>query len=134
MAVQVTNTLTAIITSTEDSTGNVFVNRGNGNPAVDSTTGLYVQQFKTGGAAVDTAIPYPVGQEIDQLYIKNNDPAAVITVKWTASGGGGVIKPVELQPGGMIMFWEPTTSKGVLSVTVASSVGSTFVEIFVGTI
>lgn len=133
MSVQITNTLTSFITATEDSTGNVVINRGNGNPAVDSTTALFVEQFKTLGAAVDTPIPFTVGAEIDQLYIKNNDAAAIITVKWTKSGGGAA-NVIDLQPGGLLNFWEPTTGKGVLSVTVASSIGSTFCEIFVGVI
>ena len=133
MAVQVTNTLTAIITSTEDTTGNVFVNRGTGNPTVDSTTGLYVQQFVTAGAAVDTAIPYPVGLAIDQLYIKNNDNVAVLTVKWTPAGGG-VTTIKTIKPGGQLIFWESVTGAGVSSVTIASSVGATFVELFVGSI
>jgi hypothetical protein len=137
MALQVTNTLTATITSTEDSTGNVAINRGNGNPAVDAVVGLYIEQFKTLGAGFDTKIPSISGldtAEIDQLYIKNNDANAIITVKWSPVAHGGQILALDLQPGSQLLLWETTTGRGVASVTVASSVGGTFCEIFIGSI
>lgn len=134
MAVQVTNTLTAFITSTEDTTGNVTINRGNGNPAVDSTLGQYTQQFKCLGIGVDTPVPFPTpGVEIDQLYIKNNDAAAIITVKWVPTSGA-LATIIKLTPGSMIMVWETTSGQGMGAVTVASTIAGSFCELFIGAI
>lgn len=131
MAQTVVSTLSANILSTEQATGNVVINRGTGNPNVTSTTALYVEQFITGAAGIDTIIPSPTVS--DMLYIRNLDAAAIITVKATPQGGVEAIIG-NLQPGSQLILWNTLTGKGWTNVKVASSVGTTGVEIFSGTI
>lgn len=126
----ITAVLTAFITATEDASNNVVVNRGTGNPSVDDISTQYSEQLVTGAINVDTAVPL-AATNVDQLYIRNLDAAADLTIKGTPQGGAAATLMI-LRPGGQFIFWNTATGKGLGTVTVASSVGATGYEIFSG--
>lgn len=135
----ITNTLVAVITAQEDNTNNVVINRGTGNPAVDCTAAQFSEVFKMLLAATDYQLPVPSTAVVpanicDCIYIKNNDPTAVVTVKWTPIGGGEA-SIINLQAnGGQIILWQPATGAGAGNIKVRTNVAGSSVEFFVGII
>ena len=135
----VINTLDATISSQDIDSGEEFISKKINSP-VQGRTGQYTQKFKTLAAGFDTQLPMSVGgtgaNGGSQIYIKNSDKNAVLTVKWTI--GAGVVSFIQLQPGGFIILWQPSaaTTVGTVpgTVSVASSVGGTYCEIFQGVI
>lgn len=126
----ITNTLLATITATEDSTQNVPINRGTGNPAYDSSVAegiLYIALL--GGANV---IPLPISPTC-QVYIKNNDSTKTVTVNWTPNGGvaGNVVL---LNPGEQIILWTKPggTTPGITALSLTPSAAGALVEYFLG--
>jgi hypothetical protein len=127
----VTNTLTATITSSEQSTGNVDINRSLGNLAFASDYG----QFSTyvpliAGANV---ITIPSGN-CTQVYVKNIDPTILVTVHLTATATAGTTTSAPIYPGGVWLTWgDPgvgtTPGYNVFSLT-SSGIG--VVEVFIG--
>lgn len=124
-----TNTLTATITSTEDSTGVIPVNRGLGNLAFDSNVAefCYYQKLSAG----DNTIALPDGKAF-QLYVKNIDPSLTLTVKYTPTGGVQQLSPL-LAPGDVFLFWQAVTNvaSGITALILNSS-GTALVEYFIG--
>lgn len=131
MAGNTTNGLTATITSTEDSTQNVPINRGTGNPAYDSTVGEFTFYYTLAAGANVIALPI---LHVTQLYIKNNDPSKTIQVTWTPNGGASA-SIINLNPGDIIMLWANpagATSPGITNLTLTSVAGGALVEFFFG--
>src|SRR5690242_13979175 len=101
MAGNVTNTLTAQITTTEDSTLNVPINRGTGNPAFDSTLGQLSEYLSLANGANVITLPKSV---VYQVYIRNIDAAKSINITWTPHGGISNMFIV-LNPGDQLILW-----------------------------
>lgn len=129
MANNVTNTLAAVITSTEDTTGNVPINRGTGNPAFDSVSGDFRTYLSITGALVLTPNPNPARQ----VYIRNLDATNDLTIAWVPSGGVNNTV-ILLKPGEQIMFWgDPSKAGGgVTQITITPSATPCLLEYFIG--
>ena len=124
-----TNTLTATITSTEDSTGVIPVNRGMGNLAFDSNYGAFCYYEKL--VVGDNSIQLPNAKAF-QIYVKNIDPSLTITVKYTPQGGSQQVSPL-LYPGDVFVIWQEVTnaSAGITGLIV-NSTGTALIEYFLG--
>lgn len=123
----VTNTLVANVSSTEQSTSNVPINRGTGNPAYACNVGVFATYVQLGGS---TNIVLPI-TTVTQLYIKNIDPTLSCIVNWTPKNASNATI-LELNPGDQIIFWSNpggATSPGITSLTLT---GTGLVEYFLG--
>lgn len=130
MANNVTNTLTAVVTTQEDTTGNVPINRGTGNPALDVTSGEFTTYKKL--ASGDNIIQLPISP-VCQVYVKNLDPTLVITVKGTLNGGAS--QPIaKLNPGDQVIVWNSSTgtTPGYTDITLNASGANALCEFFLG--
>lgn len=126
----VTNTLIANITATEDSTQNVPINRGTGNPAFDSSVAEGILYIALGAGA--NVIGLPISPTC-QVYIRNNDPAKSVIVNWTPNGGAaGNI--TTLLPGDQIILWQKPggANAGITTLTLTPSAAGALVEYFLG--
>jgi len=127
-----TNTLTATITGTEDSTGNVPINRGLGNLAFDSNFSDFVTYQAL--ASGDNTISIPNGKAW-QVYVKNNDSSLLITVKYTPTGGAQQVSCL-LGPGEVFLMWQKITSvaasQGITGLTLNASGANALCEYFLG--
>lgn len=135
----ITNVASLAIKTLDQVSGDVIISRDNGDLAVLGIVGQYTQRFKLLGGSLDTPIPITfstsASQPLDQLYIKNVDANAIVIVKWKV-GGAGAVTACQLQPGAILLMWSPVVSggTGINSVTCASSIGSTYIEVFEGII
>jgi hypothetical protein len=130
MAGNTTNTLTAQITATDDTTQNVPINFGTGNPAFDSSAAEFVR-YRSFSAAFTPQIVITL---ITELYIKNTG-VNPFTVSWTPNGGVGN-NVIVLNPGDqIILFASPAgaSTPGVSTFTL-TPVGATpcLAEYFMG--
>ncbi|SRR6266481_5080008 len=127
----VTNTLQANITSTEQSSSNVPINRGTGSPSFAAGVGQFTTYFLLPGG--QSSIPLPFSP-VTQLYIKNLDVAHSILVVWTQNSGAA--QPViELNPGDQIMFWCNPSGPfipGITALWMTPNAGTALVEFFLG--
>lgn len=126
----ITNSLIANISATEDSSSNVIINRSTGNPAFDSNSAqMYEYQLLSAGA---NNFPLPTGIGL-QIYIKNIDPAGTITVNWTPKGGAAA-NIVVLYPGDQIILFQKlgSTNAGITTLTLTPSAASVLCELFLG--
>lgn len=125
----ITNSLLATITATEDSTGNVILNRNTGNPGMDSSVAQGMEYLTLAGA---TNVTLPIAQTM-QVYIRNIDPTKSITVNWTPQGGAAANTCV-LYPGDQIILWQKPggTSAGISALTLTPSAAGALVEYFLG--
>ena len=130
MANKITNTLIANITSQEDSTQNVIVNRGTGNPNFDSILAQMTEYFVLAAGA--NVIPLPAAT-CYQLYIRNNDPALLITPTITPKGGIAAILP-QLYPGDQMFIWQSNggANAGFTALSLTPSAANALVEFFIG--
>jgi hypothetical protein len=132
MANNVTNALSATIISTEDTTGLVPVNRGLGNLSFDSIFADFTTYEKLG--AGDNAIVIPNGKAF-QVYVKNNDPALFIVVKYTPTGLAQQLSPT-LGPGEAFLMWQQITNAnanaGITGLVLNASGANALVEFFLG--
>lgn len=126
----VTNTLIANISSTEQVTSNVDINRSTGSPAFNSS----VAQFVTYASipALATGIPLPIAKTV-QVYIRNIDPTNSVTVTWTPTPGV-TASIITLYPGDQIILWQNTTgvSAGISALSVLASANFCLIEYFLG--
>ena len=125
----ITNTLIANITATEDSTQNVIINRSTGNPQFDSTLAL-MQEYISLAAMVNVVLP---GTPVVQVYIRNIDSAKNVTVAWTPNGGASN-NVILLYPGDQIILWQKPggTNAGITGLTLTPSAAGCLVEFFLG--
>jgi hypothetical protein len=132
MANNVTNALSATIISTEDTTGLVPVNRGLGNLSFDSIFADFTTYEKLG--AGDNAIAIPNGKAF-QVYVKNNDPALFIVVKYTPTGLAQQLSAT-LGPGEVFVMWQQITNAnanaGITGLVLNASGANALVEFFLG--
>lgn len=129
MAADVTNTLVATITSTEQSSSAVDINRSTGNPAISATTGTFNTYVACLGGANVLTLPV---DPVYQCYIKNLDATKTITVAWTPNEGVGATILL-LNPGDQIMFWcSIIAGAGVTGITLTPSAAGALVEYFLG--
>jgi hypothetical protein len=131
MALNTTNSLFAQITAVDDTTQNVPINFGTGNPAFDSNEAQFTRYLKLNGGANPIGLPVTPATEV---YIKNTDAAKTIQVIWTQNGGAPANICV-LNPGAQIILWDnPTgaTTPGITALTLTPSAAGCFCEIFFG--
>lgn len=126
----VTNSLSASILSTDDTTQNVPINLGTGNPAFNSTFGEYIRYGSCGVGGANLYFPQT---PVYQFYFKNNDPAKLITINWTPQGSG-LVTVIDLSPGDQILFWQAVggANAGITTCTVSASSGTALFEYFAG--
>jgi hypothetical protein len=126
----VTNQLVANVSSTEQSTSNVDINRSTGNPAFASNVGQFTTYKKL--SAGGNTIPLPISP-ITEVYIKNIDPVATLTVTWTPNTGGSDVTITVLYPGDQIILWQAPggATAGITTLEIAASAAG-FVEYFLG--
>ena len=124
----VTNTLIANITSTEDSTGAVDINRGTGAPAFDSS----LADFATYRNLNDILTPTLPAAIIFQVYVRNLDAVTPLVVSWTPQGGSSAII-TNLSPGDQVILWQKPggVNAGVSSISFQTG-GSCNFEYFLG--
>jgi len=130
MANKITNTLIANITAQEDSSQNVIVNRGTGNPNFDSVLAQMTEYFVLANGA--NVIPLP-SATCFQLYVKNNDAALLVTPSITPKGGVAAILP-QLYPGDQLIIWQSNAgaNAGFTALTLTASAANCLVEYFIG--
>lgn len=127
-----TNTLTATITGTEKSTGNVPINRGLGNLSLDAVFAEFcTYQLLPSG---DTTVVIPNGKAL-QVYVKNNDPSLYVIVKYTPTGLAQQVSST-LAPGDVFIQWQTQTglnaNGGITALTLNASGANCEVEYFLG--
>lgn len=127
----VTNTLVANITTQEDLTGNVPVNRGTGNPALDCSVGEFVT-YKLLPVGT-TVLQLPISP-CCQVYIKNLDASNPITIIWLPNGSVIGVSVIALNPGDQLILWcDPTKpAPGVTSISIGPTGGTALIEYFLG--
>ena len=132
MAGKITNALLATITATEDSSGNVILNRSTGNPSIDSSVATGMEYLALGAGANVITLPISPTTEV---YIKNIDSAKSIKVTWTLNGGASN-DVINLNPGGQILLWDTPGSApaapGITALTLTPSAAGALVEYFFG--
>ena len=129
----VTNTLTATITSQEQSTSNIPINRSTGNPAFNANVGSFITYLALAGGAQPLALPSAINPTT-QVYLRNIDPTKTLTVAWTPNGGA-LNNVIVLNPGDQIIFWcNPggVTTPGVTAITLTPSAAGCLIEYFLG--
>ena len=114
-----------------DANGQVLARRAASTQDSAGTVG----QFRAGNLidTSETSISLPVAQ-VRQLWVRNTDSAATITVKWTPNGGSETTTGIVLGPNDQIMLWHTTTgsTKGVSSVKLTASEANATFEIYTG--
>lgn len=130
MANKITNTLVANITSQEDSTQNVIINRGTGNPNFDSVF-AQMTEYKV-LASGPNLIGLPTSPCF-QLYIRNNDAVLLVTPVVTPVGGTAATLP-QLYPGDQLIIWQANTgaNAGYNALSLNASGAGCLVEYFIG--
>lgn len=131
MPLNITNQLIANILSTDDASGIVPINFGNGNIGFDSNVVVYERYFSLGAGANVITLPT---SPCTQVYIKNIDPVKTITVKWTPNGGAAN-NVVVLNIGAHIILWDNPvggTTPGITSLTMTPSAAACLVEFLLG--
>lgn len=130
----ITNTLSANISATEDSTSNVIINRSTGSPAFDSTSALMLTDIAL-VVGNNVLIPGTLGVATPtQLYVKNNSPAGqTIAVTWTAIGQAAAYVTL-LYPGDQIILWQKPggASAGIQALTLTTVAAGALAEYFIG--
>lgn len=127
-----TNTLTATITGTEFTTGNVPINRGLGNLSFGSNYSDFTT-YQTLTVVGSNPITIPNGKAT-QVYVKNNDPANNIIVTYTPTGGVSQSSPT-LAPGEVFIIWQnaiPAVTGGGITALGITCTAATLVEYFLG--
>ena len=126
----ITNTITTTIQEL-DANGQTLARR----VASVSDAAATVGQFRAGNLTdtSETSISLPVTQ-VRQLWVRNTDTVATITVKWTPNGGTETATGVVLGPTDQIMLWHTTTgsTKGISSVKLTASEANATFEIYLG--
>lgn len=127
----VTNSLIASITSQEQSTGNVPINRSTGSPSFNSNTGIFQSYvaLNAGANVIGTTV-----SPITQVYVRNLDTAKSIIVAWTPNGGS-LANVVTLNPGDqIILFAVPggATNPGITELSLTPSAAGALCEFFIG--
>jgi hypothetical protein len=127
----VTNTLVANISSTEQSSSNVPINRSNGNPAFAANVGSFTTYFALIAGENELPIPFT---PCTQVYVKNLDVTKYVTVKWTPNNFAKVITLV-LNPGDQMALWcNPAGAQtpGITEISLTPSAAGALVEYFLG--
>lgn len=127
----VTNTLTAIITTQEDTTGSVPINRGTGNPAFDCTVGEFVTyKILLAAGTFNVQLPQAV---TCQVYIKNLDTANSIQINWTPNNGAPAAV-IALNPGEQLILWaDPSkATPGITALSFVTAAPNVLCEYFLG--
>jgi hypothetical protein len=125
----VTNTLIANITVTEDTTQNVVVNRTVPGLVIDSNVAEGVFYQKLTGAYTVNLPDTPAGGY--QLYVRNNDTTNGVNV--VANSGAGTMINVTLAPGGVILLWQnPSNGQAYTALIFTPIATPVLIEYFIG--
>jgi len=130
MANKITNTLIANITAQEDSTQNIPINRGTGNPSFDSIFAQMTEYVVLANGANIITLPQATCY---QLYVRNNDPMLIITPTITPNAGTAAIL-TKLYPGEQLIIWSANTNSagGFTAFTLTASGAGALAEYFIG--
>jgi hypothetical protein len=128
---KITNTLIANITAQEDSSQNIVINRGTGNPNFDSVVAQMTEYYILANGNNDIALP---ATTCYQLYVRNNDPALIITPKITPKGGVVEMSFTQLYPGDQLIIWQANNgvNAGFTAFSLVASGAGALVEFFIG--
>ncbi len=123
------NNLTLLVQQT-DTTGSPILNRRIGPVEYAGNVGVF-----TNGIYNDTSLhaqSLPTTNVL-QFYFKNTHATAVYTVTWTTQGGASVVAQ-NVQPGGVLVFWQPATSAtaGITALSLTSDTSGGTYEMFLG--
>lgn len=113
-----------------DSTGRAILNRKIGKLTYDGNVGVFTNGIYNDTSSHSQTLPTT---NVLQFYFKNTHATAVYTVTWTPQGqSSAVVKKV--QPGGVIMFWDLSTSAtaGITALTLQSDTSGGTFEMFLG--
>lgn len=125
----VTSNLVATITAV-DINSKQPITRDIGSPSFAGKTGDFTtyQEFP----AAETVIALTVSPALC-VYIKNLHATGTVLVKWTPQGGVEA-SIATLQPGGVLILWNPSTSgsAGITSLKVTPSVANCPIEYYIG--
>lgn len=126
----ITNTLIANVTATEDSTQNVTINRTLSNLNFDSSVAAIDQYPSLPSGDNIIGLPIPT---VFQLMVVNKDPALIITPKITPKGGVLAIC-TQLYPGDVMIIWQKPGSAngGITGLTLNASGAGALYEVFFG--
>lgn len=127
----VTNTLVANISSTEQSTSNVPINRSTGNPSFASNSGSFVTYV---ALAAGVNVPFFPFSPITQVYVRNIDAAKSLSMSWVPNGGAAAVV-IELNPGDQIILWSNPAgpvAPGITSISFTPSTSGCLIEYFFG--
>ncbi len=125
-----TNTLTANITATEDTTQNVIINRSIGT-LFDASASQIVEYASLAAGPTPISLATAI---CTQFYLKNIDPNGhTVTVTWTPQGGASAVVQT-LLPGDLILFWSKPggANNGITALSLTPSAATTLIEYFFG--
>jgi hypothetical protein len=131
MAINTTNAVTVNITTTEDTSGAVDINRSIALSYDSNFAELISYQKLLTGA---TQIPNTIANTYYQVYIKNNDAAAQVQVSVLPTGGA-LVNMGTLNPQDFILIWQKTAgtaNAGYTGITLTVTAASCLVEYFLG--
>jgi len=125
----ITNTFTVTIQEL-DANGQTLARR----VASTSDTAATVGEFISGNLATtaESTITLPVAQ-VRQIWVRNTDSTATITVKWTPTTSSEVTVAV-LSPNDQLALWHTTTGAtlGASTLKLTASATNTTYEVFIG--
>jgi len=92
--------------------------------------GQHIEGLVVGAAPVAVTLPTT---NVLQVVVKNTHATLKLTVTWTPQGGASAIVAV-LEPGGIVVLWNPATSAtaGITALTLTGSGAGVTVELFLG--
>jgi hypothetical protein len=127
----VTNTLIANISSTEQSSSAVDINRSTNNPAFPCNVGQFTTYFSLAAGVNNIPLPF---NPCTQLYIRNIDPSKSVVVTWTNNNGGSSAI-ITLNIGDQIICWcspAGAINPGITALSMTPSAAGCLVEYFLG--
>lgn len=131
-----TNALIVNISSQEDTTANVYINRAL-TSSFDSSSGEFITYLKLPNAGNNT-IAFPTGVVVSQLYIKNIDPAVTMQLQLTPAWAGAATPATNtcpyLYPGDAFIYWTKpgNANNGYSGLVINCNVINGLVEYFIG--
>lgn len=123
MSVQVTDSISGSITVTDNQSGSIAQALSVVASYVGSVSEYYPNfSALTGGSPVTLPI-----SPVQFVYIKNTSATIACNVVWTQNGGS-VAGVVALDPGGVLILCETTTTNGITSLKLTGATGTVPVQ------
>lgn len=122
-----TNNMTLLLNQQDSNLTNIL-NRTIGAISFGATVGIFGEYSFPNTSSFTRTLPTTT---VLNMYFKNLDATAVVTVTWTPSGGSSnVVKAVG--PGAILVFWETATGNGITALSYQSTVSGSKFEEFLG--